>query len=79
LGSWLLLLLVCINVANLLLARFAARRQEISVRIALGAARVRVVRQFLTESIFLARISGLLGAIAAYWMKDLAALFIPSK
>lgn len=75
----LLLLLVCINVANLLLARFAARRQEISVRIALGAARVRVVRQFLTESIFLALISGLLGAIAAYWMKDLVALFLPSN
>jgi predicted permease len=75
----LLLLLACINAANLLLAGFAARRQEISVRIALGAARMRVVRQFLTESILLALISGLLGAIAAYWMKDLVALFLPSN
>ena len=73
-----ILLIGCVNLAALLLVRTSARRQEITLRVTMGASRARVVRQLLTEILLLALVGGIGGAVLAWWGKDFMA-WLPSR
>jgi predicted permease len=67
----LILTIACMNLANMLLARGAARRKELAIRLAIGASRFRLIRQMMSEGILLAILSGVAGLALAYWLSVL--------
>ena len=74
-----IVLIVVVNIANLLMARSAARRREFAIRLALGAGRGRIIRQLLTESLILSAVAGAAGVAATAWLFDSGLQFVPQS
>jgi predicted permease len=71
------LLIACVNLANLIMARSAVRSREMSIRVAMGATRGRIMGQLLTESIVLSMMGGIVGLLVAFWARDVLWAFRP--
>ncbi len=74
----LLLLIACVNLTNLLVAKALSRRREVAVRVAIGASRLQIVRQFLTESLVLGCLGSIVGIVMAMLLLDLGAALMPN-
>lgn len=73
------LLIACANVGNLLLVRSFARRQEMTIRLAIGASRIRLLKQLLTEGLILSTIGAACGLLVAYWCRHALVLLLPAR